>query len=178
MFILIFAPLIINRCKRFLNTSRQDYSTDSGNEIFQELCFELLDIIKKQEIPKEKLFGVISGKLKNSFQKVLKSKLEETRQNISSTEEIPDSVSCEQVQKMHIAGLIDKISHLEIVDAGEFLDEMVRVHVITASTRDFLAENIIDGKSMTGMSPDKKMIAALRKRKSRALKSICKYLIE
>lgn len=78
---------------------------------------------------------------------------------------------------MHVAGIIDKISHLEIVDAGKFLDEMVRVHVITASTRDFLAENIIGGKSMTEMSPDKKMDAALRKRKSRALKSICKYLI-
>ena len=149
-----------------------------GNEIFQELCFDLLDIIKGQEVPKEKLFGVISGKLKNRFQKILKIRLEEMEQNISVTEEMPDPVNNGQVQKMHIAGIIDKTSHLEIVDAERFLDEMVRVRVINESTRNFLTENIIDEKSMTEISQDKKKDAALRQRKSRAMKSICKYLIE
>jgi len=100
------------------------------------------------------------------------------KQNLSATETIPDTVRNGQDRKMHMAGIIDKISYLEIVDADKFLDEMVRVRVITASTRDLLAENIIDEKSLQDMSHDKKMDATLRKKKSRALQSIRKYLIE
>jgi len=174
VFLAIFEPAILGLYSFW--RSRCPYL--GNDDLFQEICLTLLDVLKETPITSKKVAGKIDGTLKNRIQAMLDRHTDEAmiHSNIwpfsapPSTDDSPESIKDEFFDVMKVMDI------LEVSDARGLLDLLARRRVIDWEQKRILDATLIAGKTLKDVSQPGEY-ERLKSRRRNALKAIRGYLL-
>jgi len=150
VFLAVFEPAILS-LYGFWNKRCPHFGDD---DLFQEICLVLLNVLKETPITSKKVAGKIDGTLKNRLHARLdrhvgESPIQSGVEPLSethSTDDTPGSLDDE------FADIMKVLDILGVSDAREFLDLLARQRVIDWEEKRLIEAALIKGKITKGIS--------------------------
>jgi len=173
VFLAIFEPAILGLYSFW--RSRCPYLGD--DDLFQEICLTLLDVLKETPITSKKVAGKIDGTLKNRIQVILDRHADEALIHSDirlfsappSTDDSPGSIKDEFFDIMKVMDI------LGVSDMRGLLNLLARRRVIDWEEKRILDATLIAGKTLKDVSQPGEY-ERLKSRRRNALKTIRVYL--
>ena len=175
VFLAIFEPAILDIYSFW--RSRCPYL--GNDDLFQEICLTLLDVLKETPITSKKVAGKIDGTLKNRVQAVLDRHADEALIHSDlwffsappSTDDSPGSLKGEFFDVMKVMDI------LGVSDMRGLLNLLARRRVIDWEEKRILEATLIAGKTLKKIARPGEY-ERLKYRRKNALKAIQAYLIK
>jgi len=169
-FLLVFKPAILDLHDR--GGKRCPQLDD--NDLSQEICLILLQIIKESRVTATKVAGKIIGKTKNEVQRMLNDKVSEALAHTLGFDFSLISATTESAAERG-DDLAAFLKALNISDTEGLLDYLVQERVITREARKILIETRIKGKSLKDICRPED-VSRLDKRRERAINDARRYI--
>jgi hypothetical protein len=182
LFIVLFTPPLAGIYRQGKRTCpRMEH-----DDLIQDICLLLLQVLKEAEITGFKVAGRIVGQVKNRFRSYLNYQIKHDPWDYSPGQRTPHRHTTFEEADVEpgeygeaflaIAGSDD--SFPDIADAETFMDILVEAGVIAAADRDLIKATSISDLPLKEMTSNPKEYERLKKRRQRALLAIREYLLK
>jgi len=169
VFLLVFKPAILDLHER----GRKRCPQLDDNDLFQEICLTLLQVIKESRITATKVAGKIIGKVKNEVQRLLNDKASDALDDTSDFDFSLIAATTDTVEPGD--DLTALLKALNISDTESLLGHLLQKRVITREAQKLLIATRIKGKSLKEICRPED-VSRLDKRRERAINDARRYI--